>query len=185
MHYNSKLIVTILVLLQAIFAAPAAPTNKTYCTYNGIKGECMHASRCNSVIVSGRCPGSNAIKCCLPIISKQPCHDDKGNMIGFCMKENECSSGTVLYGKCQNGDSLNYHCCVTSTTTTPATTPITTIIDTPTPTTTPTTTIIDTPKPTITCTFNGRRGICMKVNQCKGKLATGLCPGDNSIKCCY
>jgi len=193
MHFNSKLIKTLLVTIPYTLAE----INEGCTGRNGI---CINTYTCikyNGKSFTGKCPNdASNIRCCDNI----PCQSN--GKTGKCMFTSQCQ-GTTVSGLCPgNGD---FKCCIekdpepssTETDPEPTLTEIdpeqTSIEADPIPTLTETdpeqTSIETDPVPEIkpaTCTAEGKSGICMNTNQCTGnrKSLSGYCPGPANIQCC-
>ena len=100
MHFNSKLILTLLAIISTTFAA-------TNGQCSGRSGICISTSSCSQsggTSYSGKCPNDpNDIKCCDNI----PCTADGKS--GKCVFTSECD-GETYSGKCPGGN--DFKCCV-------------------------------------------------------------------------
>ena len=100
MHFNSKLILTLLAIISTTFAA-------TNGQCSGRSGICISSSACSQyggTSYSGKCPNDpNDIKCCDNI----PCTADGKS--GKCVFTSECD-GETYSGKCPGGN--DFKCCV-------------------------------------------------------------------------
>jgi len=104
MHFNSKLVLSILATVPSILAA-----FNGRCTGSYSSGICIYSSSCfeyggNDEV--GKCPyDPNEITCCQLI----PCFADDGTE-GKCSFINECP-GISIPGKCPGGN--DFQCCFT------------------------------------------------------------------------
>ena len=102
MHFNSKLILTLLVIIQI---ALASVNDKC----SGRTGICLKTDTCSQYggqTFSGKCPSDpNDVKCCDSI----SCSADGKS--GQCVFESQCK-GTAYSGKCPGGS--DFKCCVGS-----------------------------------------------------------------------
>ena len=103
MHFNSKLILTLLATIATTFAA-------TNGQCSGRSGICISSSSCSQAggtSYTGKCPNDpNDIKCCDDI----PCSADGKS--GKCVFSGECD-GQTYSGKCPGGN--DFKCCVGKT----------------------------------------------------------------------
>ena len=101
MHFNSKIIIIVLVTISTIFADV-----NDQCS--GRTGICLKTTTCDSVggrIFSGKCPNDpNDVKCCDNI----SCTADDGRK-GTCAFIGQCN-GDKISGKCPGGS--DFKCCV-------------------------------------------------------------------------
>ena len=101
MHFNLKLILTLLVIIPNIFGDVNGQCN-------GRNGICINTSTCSSYggqSFSGKCPSDpNDIKCCDNI----PCTADDGRK-GSCLFSSQCN-GDKISGKCPGGN--DFKCCL-------------------------------------------------------------------------
>ena len=101
MLFNSKLILTLLVIIPTIFAALNG-------ICNGRNGICIKTNSCSNYggqTFSGKCPSDpNDVKCCDNI----PCTANDGRK-GSCLFTSQCN-GEIFSGKCPGGS--DFKCCV-------------------------------------------------------------------------
>ncbi|ORX73415.1 hypothetical protein BCR32DRAFT_100678, partial [Anaeromyces robustus] len=183
MHFNSKLILTLLITLPSTFA-----TINGKCT--GRDGICISTNTCNKYggkVFSKKCPHDpNNVKCCDDI----PCKSDDGKK-GTCMFANQCDGDSVS-GKCPGGK--DFKCCIPKPPVTKCTYQgligeckkvkectdgfrVTGLC--------PGSANIQCCLPKNTCESNGIEGQCLPTNQCDtDNTVSGKCPGGKNIKCC-
>jgi len=167
---------------------------------DGRKGKCVFNDQCDGDQISGKCPGGNDFKCCVPKYNQTSnyigttCSYD--GLSGTCQYDNKCK-GFNVSGRCPGP--TNIKCCFPMKTCTgndgssgsclptdqcetgytesgkcPGGTTIKCCL----------------PKPNLNpigtdCTYDGLKGKCQYVNKCNdGFTVTGKCPGSSNIKCC-
>ena len=156
MHFNSKLILTLLVTIPVIFAAVNGECN-------GRSGICIKTDTCSNYggqSFSGQCPSDpNDVKCCDNI----PCTADDGRK-GSCVFTGQCN-GEKISGKCPGGS--DFKCCVGD----------------PNQQSDSSKTTIDN---TYNGPCNDGGGACINTDiiSCGTKTVTGKCQGGNNVKCC-
>ena len=103
MHFNIKLILTLLLIISKIFAAI-----NDKCT--GRNGICLQTDTCSQYggqIFTGKCPDDPSdVRCCDNI----SCKADDGRA-GNCLSTSQCN-GDIIDGKCPGGS--DFKCCVSS-----------------------------------------------------------------------
>jgi hypothetical protein len=157
MYFNSKLILTLLVTIPAIFAAVNGECN-------GRSGICIKTDTCNNyggTSFSGQCPSDpNDVKCCDNI----PCTADDGRK-GSCVFSGQCN-GEKISGKCPGGN--DFKCCVGDPNPSSSDTSKTTTDN------------------TYNGPCSGGGGACINTDiiSCDTKIATGRCQGASNVKCC-
>jgi len=183
MHFNSKLILTLLYSIPSTLAAVNGG-----CT--GRDGICISTANCSKYggqSFTGKCPNdANDIKCCDDI----PCKADDGRT-GYCMFTNQCG-GEGISGKCPGGS--NFKCCVPKkVTNTPCSYEgLSGVCKNVSECTgfrvaglCPGDANNQCCLPKNTCSDGGVSGQCLPVSQCgTGYTVSGKCPGGNGIKCC-
>jgi len=191
MHFNPKLVLTLLATLPAAFAALNGK-----CT--GRNGICISTGTCQNyggTSISGKCPNDpNDVKCCDSITCEH------NGSYGTCMFTDQCD-GEKISGLCPGGS--DFKCCIKSTkvegvgercngvagncidvnnsscsTQTvsgkcPGPANVKCCLD-------------QTADPNVGKPCNGVSGTCIDVNttNCGTRTVTGKCPGGNNILCC-